>query len=301
MTKRYGIHAGTGHGSKGLWLLFVGLLCVAGAITAFVLFRAEPTDAPSITSDTEQEATTEVTAEPSPTVPLVDLQPTLDAWLAGKSVDYGVEVFDIANQKVIAAHQPDKQYFTASIYKFYVAYLTYQRLQSGEYVEEANFLGSQSLLDCQHAMIYTSDSPCGEAVMAKLTQEVMGRELKAFGTTNTNFPGFVTTAHDANVMLSRLAKKQDLNEEYTAKITNSMETQIYSRGLMKGFADARVASKVGFNETINFHEIGLVTYTDGRQYAVSIFSQGQGSSAPLASLSAVLNETLKTVAPQPTD
>lgn len=255
--------------------------------------ETKPTDSQTSVKETEsvtpaQPATTEVT-----TVPTVDLQPTLDDWLAKTSVDYGVEVYDISNQKVIASHQADKPYYTASIYKFYVAYLTYMRLQSGEFHDIANLVGDESLLDCQHKMIYSSDSPCGEAVMKVLTQSVMQHDLTAFGTTNTSFPQFLTTAHDTNLMINRLAQGKDLNQEYTAKILHSMETQIYNRGLMKGFSGAKVASKVGFNDDINFHEVGLVSYPDGRQYAVSVFSQGQGYSAPLASLSAALNAKLK--------
>ncbi len=294
MGKRYSVRAQ--RSKKRAWLIvliIVGL--VAAGAAAFWLLSGRGEQATQSTNDTSETSNTveEAPAQDVPIVPLVDLQPTLDAWLARTGVDYGVEVYDIANQKVIAAHQPDKQYFTASIYKFYVAYLTYQRLQSGEFTDKPNLVGSQSVLDCLHNTIHTSDSPCGEALMADLTQTVMQRELTAFGTTNTEFPRFVTTAHDANVMLTRLALQKDLKPEWEAKLLHSMETQIYSRGLMRGFADAKVASKVGFNETINFHEVGLVTYPDGRQYAVSIFTQGQGSSRPLGDLAALFNEKLK--------
>lgn len=293
MGKRYGIHGGK-QTIKKRWLIIaiIAALLLTGAGTLWWLQNREQKVSPLTDTTSETKVETEP-EEPISTVPLIDLQPTLVAWLANTSVDYGVEVFDIANQQVIASHQPDKQYFTASIYKFYVAYLTYMRLQSGEFTDYPNIVGSQSVLDCLHNTIHTSDSPCGEALMADLTQTVMQRELTAFGTTHTEFPRFVTTAHDANVMLNRLALKKDLKPEWEAKLLHSMETQIYSRGLMRGFADAKVASKVGFNENINFHEVGLVTYPDGRQYAVSIFSQGQGSSAPLASLSAAFNEKLK--------
>lgn len=302
MGKRYDIDARQSRRSisKKAVIAIVGLLLVIGAgFGGYTLYNNNNADKQTVVSSQKQQEDKPMMVEPEepevPPVPLVDLQPTLDAWLAGKSVDYSVEVFDIVNQKVIAAHQPNKQYFTASIYKFYVAYLTYQRIQSGEFTNRPNVVGTQDLLACQHAMIYTSDSPCGEAVMKQLTQEVMQSDLRSYGTKDTEFPRFVTSAHDANIVLSRFALKKDLNEEWDTKLRTSMETQVYSRGLIKGFAGATVASKVGFNENINFHEVGLVTYPDGRQYAVSIFSQGQGSSSPLASLSAALNEKLKTV------
>ena len=298
MSKRYGIHEK--RRIVPVWVRVLGVILAVTAIAAgawwfFVLRSDEPTTSPQSTQQTARSDNQADGSEEAPAAPkyaLVDLQPTLDAWVASTGVDYGVEVFDIGNQQVIASHQPDKQYFTASIYKLYVAYLTYQRLQSGEFTDYPNIVGSQSVLDCLHNTIHTSDSPCGEALMADLTQAVMQRELTKFGTTHTVFPQFVTTAHDANVVLNRLALHKDLEQEWEAKLLNSMETQIYSRGLMRGFADAKVASKVGFNENINFHEVGLVTYPDGRQYAVSIFTQGQGSSRPLGDLAAKFNQVI---------
>lgn len=303
MRKGYKLNRGSNHKPLKIGLsVFGGFLVIvfAGFIT-YKFITDSPVKTAANQSNPNKESTLsplaeDTTAKPeshTQTTPTVDLQPTLDAWLDKTSVDYGVEVYDITNQKVLASHQADKPYYTASIYKFYVAYLTYLGLQSGEMHDISNLVDGQSLLDCQHKMIYSSDSPCGEAVMKVLTQAKMQTALTTFGTSNTNFPQFVTTAHDTNVILNRLAKGLDLDADYTAKILNSMETQIYSRGLMKGFADAKVASKVGFNEDINFHEVGLVTYPDGRQYAVSIFSQGQGYSAPLASLSAAFNAKLK--------
>ena len=290
----YGMH-GRRHRSWVRWVvLAVALLLIGvGAVYYFVIRGGDKTPDTQQNTATEQPEASPEAEQQTPAYPIVDLQPTLDAWVAATGVDYGVEVFDIGNQKVIASHQPDKQYFTASIYKLYVAYLTYQRLQSGEFTNQPNVVGNQNTLACLHNTIHTSDSPCGEALMAVLTQAVMRRELIAFGTTHTEFPRFVTTAHDANVVLNRLALHKDLKPEWEEKLLHSMETQIYSRGLMRGFADAKVASKVGFNETINFHEVGLVTYPDGRQYAVSMFTQGQGSSRPLGDLAARFNEKLR--------
>lgn len=279
-------------------LICAALLLILAVGTIWFISRNNTEPIPRQTATLLQnKATKQPKEEPTaPLPPLIDLQPTLDTWIASQRADYGVEVYDVANQKVVAAHQANKAYYTASIYKLYVVYLTYQQMQAGQVVDMPGFLGSQSRLECLNQAIYSSDSPCAEKLMKELTQKVMQDKVNEYGATNTGFPSFQTSAHDVNLVLNRIALKKDLNDEYTSKLLTSMSTQIYNKGLAKGFVGASVASKVGFNENLNYHDAGIVTLASGRQYLVSVFSQGQGSPAPQASLAAALNATLTAAA-----
>lgn len=222
----------------------------------------------------------------------VDVQPIIDQFVSRSSVDYGIEVYDVAAGKVIGSHQPDKQYFTASIYKLYVAYLSLQRMQSGEFTDTPNYLGERSRMGCIAYTIETSDSPCGEKLMGDITQSAMGKELQAFGLKNSPFPGFKTTAHDANLILRKILEQKELNADSTAYLKKAMNTQVYRNGLPKGFSEAQVYDKVGFNEDINFHDVGIVEFANGRTYLVSMFTEGQGSSRPHRELAALLQPEL---------
>lgn len=222
----------------------------------------------------------------------VSVQPIIDQFVASSSVDYGIEVYDVAAGKVIGAHQPDKQFFPASTYKLYVAFLSLQRMQTGEFTDTPNFVGERSRMDCIYYTIEVSDSPCGEALMRDITQEKMGQELKALGQTNSPFPGFLTTAHDANVILRHIAEGKHLNKENTDYLLKAMNTQIYNKGLTAGFDQAKVYDKIGFNLDINYHDVAIVEFPTGRKFLVSVYSQGQGLPTPQRKLAQLLQTEL---------
>jgi beta-lactamase class A len=216
--------------------------------------------------------------------PKIDLQPTVDQWAASQSGDYSIVVYDPANKAVIASHQPDKQFFTASIYKLYVAYLALIDIQNGTQNPDTPVLGGQTLKQCIHKMIHSSDSPCGEKVLNTMGLATVTKQLNTeFKLTNTSFPAFVTSAQDAATILRRLQAKQDLNEENTTFLLDAMKTQIYRTGLPKGMPEATVADKIGFNDPLEWHDTAIITLPNGREYIVSILGGGGVRSANIAS------------------
>lgn len=272
--------------TKYKWLTVISILLTIGVVAWLLVNR--DSQLPH-----QPEAVKQVTKKPTskplaPKPPLVDLQPTVDAWLASQSADYGIYVYDPDNKKVIASHQADKQYFTASIYKLYVAYLSLENIENGTFQAEEPYLNGKTRMKCINDMIQSSDSPCAEKMLAEIGQMEVTERLKAFGFSGTKFPGFTTTAQDAGLILQRLQAKQDLNQEHTNFLLEAMKTQIYRKGMPAGMSGAVVADKVGFNETINYHDVGIVTLPASRQYIVTIFSQNNGSSKPIASLSAAI-------------
>lgn len=273
-------------------IIFAGIVLVLLCAIIFVfMHRQTEAPAPQITS-TQDKAKAKPAKAEEPTTPLIDAQPVLDAWTATQAPTYSVVVYDVQHRKIIGSHNPDRQYFAASIYKLYVAYLGLQRMQDGRFTDTTEYLGSKSRMDCVYAMINTSDSPCGEKMMAEIGRSVIDAELATLSLSQTSFGSLQTSAHDANTLLVRLAHKEDLNDEYTNFLLDAMTTQTYRNGLPKGFAQSIVADKVGFNEQINYHDVGIVTLPDKRRYVVSIFSEGQGSSRPLADLATRLHATL---------
>ena len=212
-----------------------------------------------------------------PKPPLIDLQPVVDQWVAAHSGDYGIAVYDPDNKKMVATHQADKQFFTASIYKLYVVYLQLIDIQKGVRTADELFRGDYSRQKCIEEAVRTSDSPCAEALMAELTQASMNTRLQAYGLTSTAFPGFVTSAEDVAKILIRFQANQDLSQANTSILRTVMEQQIYRKGLPDGMPQATVADKVGFSETPHYHDVGIVTLPNKRQYVVVFLSQGVGT------------------------
>lgn len=273
-----------------MWWIVAGLLVVLVLLVGWlVFFKGQSVKHPNSSETTNQGQDT-----PATKPPVVHLQPTVDAWLAGQRADFGIVVYDPANQQVIAQHQPDKKYFAASLYKIFVAYLALVDFQNGTLNPDAMLVNGYSNKECVDKMIRESDSPCGEAMMARMGQDTLRERVRAMGMPNTIFAGITTTAHDTATILRYIVEMRDLNAENTTFLKDAMrvQEQRFRNGLAKGAPQATWETKVGWNETYNYHDIGIMTLPNGRQYVVAILSQGNGSSAPIADFAATIYPVL---------
>jgi beta-lactamase class A len=269
-----------------LALLLVGL----GVATFFVFAKSNPKPTPPQPVKTVHKKTP--LSEKPALLPVVNVQPTIDNWLATQPADYGIAVYDPASKQMIGVHQADKPYFTASIYKLYVAYAGLLDIEAGKTNAQEPYLNGMSREQCIFEMIHSSNSPCAEKLMGEIGATRLNTLLISYGFKNTTFPGLTTTAADTTVLLQRLQAKQDLQGTHTQLLRQAMQTQIYRNGMPKGMTGATVYDKVGFNEDKNYHDVGIVALPNGREYIICIFSQNQGSSRPIASLSQSLYTAL---------
>ena len=275
----------TPHGKRRVSLT-VGVLILLLMVGFFILWSGKAT-APQ--HDTGQQNTSQDTkkTEPEAKLPIRDLQPIIDAWVATQSATYSIVVHDIANDKTIGSHLPDESYFAASLYKLFVAYLALMDFEDGVQNPDQVISSGQTRKQCVDKMIRSSDSPCGEAMMAAMGRTTIDARLKDLGMTGTSFAAITTSAADINLILKLIATKQHLGDASTDFLRDAMFDQpaMYRLGLAKGAPNAKVFSKVGWNEQANYHDVGIMQLSDGREYLVSILSQGNGRSAPLAELS----------------
>ena len=257
-------------------LLFVlaVVAVVAGLLLWFMMSSDEPVVSEKKTGTVSQN--TAKPAEEKPKPKLVDLQPTVDAWVAKQSGEYGIVVYDPDNQKVIGSHDADVQFFTASIYKLYAVYLALEDVEAGKTTMEETFRAGKTRQTCIHDAIHTSDSPCAEALLNEIGQAETNERLKQFGFTGTNFPGFVTTANDSIKILQRIQEGK-LDKSSTKVLKDAMKTQVYRDGLPKGMPEVTVYDKVGFSETPHYHDVAIIELPNGREYLVAFLSKGTGS------------------------
>lgn len=272
------------------WILLISLLLAAGIAGWFVFLRDTAT-APAPAGQTDTADASEQT--PAYTAP--DLQPVIDAWVAKQTADYHIVVYDHQAKQTIAAHQPGKQLFAASLYKIYVAYLSLVDFQTGAQDPSDILVAGQTKKACVDKMIRSSDSPCGEAMMAEIGQLTLNARVKEMGMTGTIFNGIETSAHDSALILQHILNKRDLKDENTLFLLDAMQDQPddYEYGLKGGAPEATWQTKVGWNMDINYHDIGIMTTADGRKFAVAILGQGSGSYRPIADFAATIYAALK--------
>lgn len=278
------------------WLIVLSIVA-AVLIVALVLWLVflkddSSSSTSSKSSDESQSAHKSEASKP----PLVNLQPAVDAWLAKQSADYGIVVYDPANKQMIASHNPDKKYFAASLYKIYVAYLALVDFQTGVQDPSEVLTGGYTRKECVDKMIRESHSPCGEAMMADMGPAALRTRVSDMGIKNTIFAGITTTAQDSALILQYILEMRDLNAENTAFLKDAMrvQDQRFRNGLAKGAPEAIWETKVGWNEQYNYHDIGIMTLPNGRQYVVAILSQNNGKSAPIADFATTIYKVLNT-------
>jgi beta-lactamase class A len=261
-------------------ILLVLAILVVGLGLAF-WFGNRTADAPDPSAQT---GTDTVQTLQEPAYEAINLQPVIDTWVNKQAATYSIVVYDLQADTIIGQSLPDESYFAASLYKIYVAYFSLLDIQNGDMDPNEILTGGFTRKQCIDKMIRESHSPCGEAMMADIGQSTLNARVKGLGMTGTFFNGIRTSAADSGLILQHIANKRDLNEENTAFLLDAMRTQDarYKRGLQTGAPDATWETKVGWNETSNYHDIGLMTLPDGRKFVVAILSEDQGSSAPIA-------------------
>ena len=211
--------------------------------------------------------------------PFIGLQSTVNTWAARQSGSVSVVVYDLANHKTAASLNPGRQYFTASIYKLYVAYIGYQKIADGTYQINEPYISGYTRGECLDAMIRDSYSPCGERMWNELGKENLTDKLKTYGLADTSMTALQTSAKDSAIILQRLYEKKDLTNRHQDLFLASLKTQPaqYRRGLPSGFSESTVYTKVGWNGLVDWHDTAIITLPNKRSYVITVFTQNIGS------------------------
>lgn len=263
---------------NSLWKIVAsGLVLVAMILVAILALFANPAsdDATPVLDSSAVEQTT-VKEPPIPKFNAESLQLMLTDWVATHEGTYGITLADDKG-KILAESGGDTRFFTASIYKLYVAYMGYQKIDDGTHLLEQSYWNGWTRGECLDEMIRTSNSPCAEKLWNELGKEATTAKLKEYGLTDTSMTGLYTSSRDAAIILARLQQGLDLSQDSRTAMLKSMEAQIYRKALPVGFATAIVRDKVGFNEKIEYHDTALVEFADGRVMVVSVLSKNAGT------------------------
>lgn len=269
----------------------VVLLVIVVAVAAYIYWPNGVSK--NVNTTNEQSSSVSPPEAEQPTFPVINLQSTVDAWTDRQSGTASVVIYDLANKKTVASLNPDRQYFTASIYKLYVAYVSYQKIADGTYNLDDPYLSGYTRGECLDTMIRDSYSPCGEKWWNELGKQNLTEKLKTYGLTNTSMTGLYTSAKDAAIVLQRLFEDRDLTKAHTNAFLDSLKEQsaLYRRGLPSGFSQSTVYNKVGWNGLIEWHDTSIITLPDNRSYVITVLSENVGS-AQIAALGKAIESRL---------
>lgn len=230
-----------------------------------------------------------ISAQKTP-IDAAKIQDTVTAWAKKYSGHVSVTI-QTSDGKTIASSDQQRQYFTASIYKLYVAYLASQDIDAGIHTPTEPFLNAYTRADCLTRMIQFSDSPCAEKMMAELGKQNMQTRLHALGLTDTSMARLQTSTKDASLVTGLVNKGTGLSPQSTERLRTAMLHQQYRDALPKGFTGFEVGDKVGFYE-VGYHDTAFVKAPNSDSFIVTIFTDAVRSSS-ITELSQKLAPLLK--------
>ncbi len=212
-------------------------------------------------------------------------------WSGSHSGQYGIFMKTVDGQ-IVASFNPDKQFTSASIYKLYVAYIVYNKIEKGELSLSDSTSTGANVGDCMEVMIVRSDNECAVALGSKIGWNTNDGMLKAIGIKNTTLASLnqLTTASDVATWLFSLQDGSLIKEDNSKSLLSMMSRQIYRKGIPAG-SDGSVANKVGFLWDLN-HDAAIVYHPKG-SYVLAVLSSGSsfGNIADLArQISDVMNQ-----------
>lgn len=197
---------------------------------------------------------------------LINLQLATDQWLTSQpaSNNSAILIYDIDNNEIVARHNEDVIMRIESIYKMFVAYEGYYRVDHDMLDKDVvlpianDYEGKPyTVSKCLDHMIRYSYSPCSEILANQFGWENLQASFNEQGFKNTNIHGVTSNASDLLKLYQMYWKHNDLHSDSWDKIKESMINQtaatdnvIYNRnwrgGLPSGFSTAKVYNKTGF-------------------------------------------------------
>ena len=273
--------------------LFVVILIVGFAIRILLYNddnKVEVTTTPIASTD-DSSIVEDERIEEEPGFDAVALQKAVELWLEDATGNAGVYITEV-DGAVLAATEPDQVFFAASIYKLYVAYEGYQRIDEGIFDPSEVYVSGFTRAECLDKMIRESDSPCAEKLWIELGKEAVTKQLISYGLKNTSMTALTTTAADAGIILSRIATGERLSQESQQALLQSMENQVYRDTLNKSFDQSvTVYNKIDFRELDEYHDVAIVQFEDGRQLIISVLTNGVGTGS-IVRLGQLINDAV---------
>ena len=260
----------------GIIICFTVVFASAFGIMWILNHNNEPVPEPDVPMEPIPEPTPE--PEPEPVLPnAIDFQPTIDSWVNSVGGNRSVIIYDLDRDELAGQYNPSEDYNMASLYKLFVVYEGYRRLERGEWSADApaGYTG-HTILECLDLAIRESHSPCAESLWGMIGHaELDAIAASDFGVTNSDISHIISNPTDILKIMQIFYKHADItNEVYLARIKDSflnqpVTTYNWRQGLPSGFSSAvNVYNKVGwdFNPDGNYwniyHDTAIVEFPE---------------------------------------
>ncbi len=277
----------------GVIILSLGMLVRARVMPqALSPAQAKLVALPTIPETEKTSAQTPPTIEPVSSY--IGLQQPVNNWInAHKSVQWGVDLQDVANPINQLSINAGESFEGASIYKLFLTIPLAARLPfsswRSQYVWSEQ--GRRTYADCVQAMLSVSDNPCGVAVGSYLGWARVSQSLhsQGFGNTSLLNSPITTTAADTASYLVGLQQGKWFDAQTRTFILASLAQQRFRSGIPQGCSGCTVLNKTG--QLDGYTHDAAIIQKGTHVYVLAIFSKG-GSYEQIAQLSQLINSQI---------
>lgn len=213
-----------------------------------------------------------------------ELQTVLNAFSARYPGQFGIVTTNLKTG-ASANVNPNQQMVAASLYKLFVGYGIYKKVDAGELKLTSQTKGSNlTVAKCLHIMITISDNDCGYYLGRMVGWAALDADLKSLGLTQTKVNNYIsatsgnvnsdkqTSAADVSLFLTRLYRGELLSEKSTKEYTDVLKATTMNTWLASGLPKGVVfGHKTGALYNL-VHDAGIVYGANG-DYLIVVMSR----------------------------
>lgn len=271
--------------SKFILISLIFVLTATFAICFMYIIQGITAEQPSDSDDTTIVTEPEPEPEPIPVLPdAIDFQPIVDDFVDSTSGNRSVIVYDIERDEIAGEYNTSEDYNTASLYKLFVVYEGYRRIQNGEWNPDDTIgYEGKSILECLDLAIRESYSPCAEPLWALIGHDELDTIIeKDFGIINSDISTLTSNPNDILAIMKLFYSHPDFtDEDLVNKMKDSFLNQPitsynWRQGLPSGFSRANVYNKVGWDYNPNgnywniYHDAAIVEFPEEDRHFIVV-------------------------------
>lgn len=271
--------------SKFILFSLIFVLTATIAACSMYVIRGLTTQPEVEPEQSQDEPIPEPEPDPTPVLPdAVNFQPIVDDFVNSTGGSRSVVIYDLERDEISAQFNPTEYYNTASLYKLFVVYEGYRRIEDGSWNadEVANYSGD-TILDCLDLAIRESYSPCAEPLWAAIGHDELDLIIaNDYGITDSDIATLSSNPNDITKIMKRFYEHPDFSrEDLLARMKDSFlnqppTTYNWRQGLPSGFSRANVYNKVGWDYNPDggywnvYHDAAIVEFPEQDRHFIVV-------------------------------
>ncbi len=234
----------------------------------------------------------------------VDFQSVINEWVEDIGGNKSIIIYDLERDEYAGKYNTTEDYGTASLYKLFVVYEGYRRVEAGEWNgDEIVGATGYTINKCLDLAIRESYSPCAEALWAKIGHAELDTIIENdYNITNSDISHLVSNSEDIMKIMKRFYEHPDFNDAarieamWDSFLVQPETTYNWRQGLPSGFTKANVYNKVGWEYNPDggywniYHDAAIVNFPEDNRNFIVVVMTNRVPYQQIAKLGTMLEE-----------